>query len=527
MTTSKKSWVAAAGAALVAGLFSVAPAAADSTLKVVVHADLKILDPVWTTANITNRHGYLIYDTLMALDEKYVPQPQMVDRYTISGDKLVYTFTLRPGLKFHDGQPVTAADAVASVKRWGGRDPMGQRLMQFTSALEAVDASTFRLTLKEPYGLVLESLAKTTSPAFIMPERVAKTEVSTQISDYTGSGPFIFVKDEWRPGNKVIYRKNPDYVPRAEPPSYLAGGKVAKLDRVEWLYIPDANTALSALQAGEVDYFEVPPLDFVPLMERNRNIRLVTIDPLGFQALLRPNSLYPPFNNVKARQALLHIVKQEDYMRATIGNPNYYRKFCGAFFMCGSENETAVGSEPLAGQDFEKAKALLKEAGYNGEKIVVLQPTDRSEYNAPTMVTIQNLRKAGVNVEVQAMDWGTLLSRRAKKDPPDQGGYHLFHTAQGGTNTAMPVANTWFNTRCDKANPGWACDLELDKMVEEWSREPDVAKRKAILERIQTRAYETVPYVPTGQYNLPTAVRSNVKGVLVSGFPVYWNIEKQ
>ncbi|MCC7271370.1 MAG: ABC transporter substrate-binding protein [Alphaproteobacteria bacterium] len=523
--------VAVHGALLAAGVAAATmvapPAAAETTLKAVVHADLKILDPVWTTAFITNRHGYLIYDNLFGLNSKFEPQPQMVDKWTVSADKLTYTFTLRPGMKWHDGMPVTAADCVASLLRSWKREPMGQRLASFVASLDVVDASTFRLTLKEAYGLVLETLGKAATPAFMMPERIAKTDAMTQITEYVGSGPFIFVKDEWRPGNKVVYRKFADYVPRKEKADYLSGGKVAKVDRLEWLYIPDHNTALSALQAGEIDYYEAPPLDFVAVLEKNPKLQVIDIDPLGTQGVLRPNHLYPPFNNPKARQALLHIVKQEDYMRAVVGNPRLYRKFCGAYFMCGSDNESDVGAEPLRKQDFAKAKQLLKEAGYNGEKIVVMQPTDRAQYNAATMVTIQNLRKAGVNVDVQAMDWSTLLSRRAKKDPPYEGGYHIFHTTQGGPDTAMPVANTWFNSRCEKANPGWACDLELDKLVEEWSRESDRTKRKAILERIQKRAYESVPYVIYGQYTQPIAVRANVKGVLKAGIPIYWNIEKQ
>ncbi|MGE0717994.1 MAG: ABC transporter substrate-binding protein, partial [Alphaproteobacteria bacterium] len=305
------------------------------------------------------------------------------------------------------------------------------------------------------------------------------------------------------------------------------GAKIPKVDRIEWLYIPDQNTVLSALQAGEIDYYEAPPLDFIPVLERNPKIKIVEIETLGIQALLRPNHKFPPFDNPKARQALLYMVKQEDYMRAVVGNPKLYKKFCGAFFLCGSGNDTAAGSDPLGEQNFDKAKQLLKEAGYNGEKIVVLLPTDRPQYNALTMVTIQNLRKAGMNVDAQAMDWSTVLSRRASRNNPYEGGYHIFHTTHGGPGTANPVSNVWFNSRCDKANPGWPCDMDLDKLVEDWSREPDRAKRRAILDRIQTRAYESVPYVPVGQYTQPIAVRSNIEGVLVTNVPVYWNIEKK
>jgi peptide/nickel transport system substrate-binding protein len=498
-----------------------------TTLRVVVHANLQILDPVWTTAFITNRHGYLIYDTLYGMNSRFEPQPQMAEGHEVLEDGLLYRIRLREGLRFHDGSPVRAQDAVASLRRWMTRDAMGQRMGSVTSGIETVDERTFEIRLRERWGLVIETLGKASNPAFIMPERIANTPSSTQVTETIGSGPFIFVRDEWRPGNRVVYRRNPDYVPRAEPADYMSGGKRPLMERIEWLYIPDQNTALAALNAGEIDYYEAPPLDFITSLERNRNVRIVNIDTLGTQGLIRPNHLSPPFNDPRARQALAHLVRQEDYMRVVVGNPRLYQRFCGAFFQCGSANDTAVGSEPYQQPNIERARELLREAGYNGERIVVMQPTDRPQYNAATAVLIQSLRRAGVNVDVQAMDWSTLLSRRANRSPPDQGGYHLFITTHGGPDTAAPVSNTWFNSRCERANPGWACDMELDGMVAEWARESDPAARRPILERIHRRAWETLPYIPFGQYTQPIAVRSNVHGIVAAGLPVYWNIEKR
>lgn len=517
-------------AALVLGVMAPGPAPAQdraSTLRVVVHANLQILDPVWTTAFITNRHSYLIYDTLYGVNSRFEPQPQMAEGHEVLEDGMVYRIRLRDGLRFHDGTPVRAQDAVASLRRWMTRDPMGQRMGSVTSAIEAVDDRSFEIRLRERWGLVIETLGKASSPAFIMPERIATTPSSTQVTETVGSGPFIFVREEWRPGNRVVYRRNPDYAPRSEPADYMAGGKRALLERIEWLYIPDQNTALAALNAGEVDYYEAPPLDFITSLERNRNIRIVNIDALGTQGLIRPNQLFPPFNDPRARQALAHLVRQEDYMRVVVGNPRLYQKFCGAFFQCGSANDTAIGSESFVQPNVERARELLRQAGYNNEPIVVLQPTDRAQYNAATMVLIQSLRRAGVNVDVQAMDWSTLLSRRASRNAPDQDGYHLFITTHGGPDTAAPVSNTWFNSRCDRANPGWACDMELDGMVAEWARESDPAARGPILERIHRRAWDSLPYIPFGQYTQPVAVRANVQGIIAAGMPVYWNIEKR
>jgi len=270
-----------------------APAWAQSpkVLKFIPQADLRSIDPIWTTAYITRNHGYMVYDTLFAMDKDLVPQPQMVDKYEVSADKLKYTFTLRDGLKWHDGAPVKAADCIASLKRWEKRDPQGQKLEGFTASMDAVNDKTFTITLKEPFALVLDSLAKLSSNTpFMMPERIANTDAFQQITDAIGSGPFKFVKDEWVPGNKAVYVKNTDYVPRKEAPSFAAGGKVVKVDRVEWLYVPDASTASAALAAGEVDFYEQPPVDLLPVLEKNKDIVVANIDPQGSQGVLRFNS---------------------------------------------------------------------------------------------------------------------------------------------------------------------------------------------------------------------------------------------
>ena len=511
------------------GLFAGGAAAADAkkTLKAVVHADLKILDPVWTTAYITNRYGHAVYDNLFELDSSYNPKPQMVDTYKISPDGRTYSFTLRPGLKFHDGQPVRPEDCIASIKRWMQRHPMGQELAGFVQTMDPLDKLSFKMVLKEPYGLVLESLAVHSNPPFVMPERVAKTPANVQIKEHIGSGPFRFKADEWQPGHKVVFERNKDYVPRKEPPDFISGGKVVKVDRLEWLYIPDNNTTLSALTAGEIDYFEAPPLEYIQILKKNPDIVLHNIDMLGVQGLIKPNHLHPPFNHPKARQALFYLIDQQEFMTAVAGDSDLYLKYCGTFFMCGSKNETSAGLEGLRKHNIEKAKQLFKEAGYTGEGIVVLQPTDRPQYNAATMVLIQQLRKAGLNVQPKAADWSTIASLRAKKDPPSKGGWHLFLTTHGSPETATPLGNVWFNSRCELSNPGWPCDQTLMALVDKWARATDPKEQRKLIDDIQVRALESVPYVPYGQYFQPVAVRSNVRGVLKAGKPVYWNIEKR
>src|SRR5437762_7386137 len=343
------------------------------TLRFVPHADLKILDPIWTTAYITRNHGYMIFDTLFALDENLKLQPQMVDKFTVSKDAMKYSFTLRDGLKFHDGQPVTAEDCVASIKRWGAKDAMGRLLIASLSRMASTDRKTFVIELETPFGLVLDALGKpSASPSFIMPARVAATDPNEQVKDIIGSGPYRFSKDEWQPGNRVVYVRNADYVPRREAPSGAAGAKRALVDRVEWRYIPDAATAGAALEAGEVDYWENVPLDFAPRLESNQNLSVFVTDPRGSQGILRPNHLHPPFNNKKARQALLLAVDQKSYLQAVIGNEKYF-KTCPSVFMCGGLPYESSAGAPKP--DLERARALFKESGYDGRPVVVLDPT--------------------------------------------------------------------------------------------------------------------------------------------------------
>ena len=296
-----------------AGSAFIAPPASaqQKTLKFVPEADLRILDPIATTAYITRNYAYMVYDTLFSVNEKFEVQPQMVEKWTLSDDKLTYTFTLRDGLKFHDGAAVKSADCIASIERWAKRDALGQRLAEMTEKWTVVDDKTFTLKLKRPFALTLDALGKPSSNVpFIMPERVAKTDAFENIKDTIGSGPFKFVKEEWVPGNKVVFVKNTDYVPRKEAPSWASGGKVVKVDRVEWIYIPDSATAAAALNAGEVDWWQMVPPDLVPLLTKNKDIKVENTDPMGSMGMIRFNQLHPPFNNPKMRQALLYVVNQ-------------------------------------------------------------------------------------------------------------------------------------------------------------------------------------------------------------------------
>jgi peptide/nickel transport system substrate-binding protein len=530
MSTLSRAHRAVAAILFLAAASLPGPAAAQSTgktIRFIAQADLRSLDPIWTTAYITRNYGYMVYDTLFALDKDLKPQPQMVDTWKVSDDKLTYSFTLRPGLKWHDGMPVTGADCIASITRWGKRDALGQKLMEAVDKMSA-EGSSFTIALKSPFPLLIEGLAKLSSNTpFMMPERVAKTDGFTQITETIGSGPFKFVKEEWVPGNKAVFVKNADYVPRKEPPSFAAGGKVAKIDRVEWLYIPDAATAAAALNAGEADWFEQPPADLLPLFRANKDIVVANVDPLGSQGILRFNSLQPPFNNVKLRQAVMALVDQKDYMRAVAGNDETLWRVCAAMFVCGTPLATDVGGEQLLkGPDIAKAKELIKEAGYKGEKIALISATDQAIVQNQALVTAEMLKNAGLNVELQANDWGTLITRRAGKEPVEKGGWSIFHTWIVAPDLLSPAVNFPVRANGDGAWFGWPKDEKIEKLRDEWFKAPDLAAQKELATELQKRAYEVASYVPTGQFLIPTAYRKNLSGIIAAPVVFLWNVEK-
>jgi peptide/nickel transport system substrate-binding protein len=516
-------------AASVAGVgMGAAHAQQQKTLRFIAQADLRILDPIATTAYITRNHGYMVYDTLFAMDAQFNIQPQMVDKYTVSADKLTYTFTLRDGLKFHDGQPVRSADAIASIARWARRDALGQKLAESTAGWRAINDKTFELKLKQPFAFVLDALGKPSSNVpFIMPERIAKTDPFTNITDPTGSGPFKMIKEEWVPGNKVVYVKNTDYIPRKEAPSWASGGKVAKVDRVEWLYIPDAATAAAALNAGEADWWEQLPPDLIPVLARNKNVKVDNIDPLGSMGMIRFNFMHPPFNNPKMRQAVAMVLSQQDYVLGIAGSPKN-GKPCASFFTCDTPLASNVGSELMTGpRDFEKAKALIKEAGYKGEKIVVISATDQPIVQSQSLLTTELLKKLGLNVELQAGDWGTLITRRTSKEPVDKGGWSIFHTWLVGPDLLNPAVNFAVRGNGQQAWFGWPEDKQLEDLREGFFKATDAAAAKRAAEAVQKRAFEFLPYVPTAQFILPTAYRTNLSGVIVAPMAFLWNVEKK
>jgi peptide/nickel transport system substrate-binding protein len=495
-------------------------------LRIVPQAGLTILDPIWTRAYVTRNHGYLIYDTLFGMDAKGEIHPQMVASWTVGKDRKLWTFTLRDGLEFHDGKPVTSEDVIASLMRWGKRDSLGQKLLSATESMEAMDARTFRIKLKEPFRLVLQALGKpSTNVPFIMPKRVAETSADKQIDDYIGSGPFMFAKSEWRPGERIVYLKNTKYKPRPEEPSGTAGGKVAKVDRVEWIIIKDPQTQANALAKGEIDIIETPAYESHAALKANPDLQFALVNPQGSAYWLRFNHLHAPFDNVKVRRAAMAALNQPAFLKVQVGVPELYRT-CFSVYPCASSNASEKGMEFIAKPDMKRAQQLLKESGYDGTPIVLLQPTDPVIITKLPLVAAQLLRQAGFVVDVQSMDFPTLAARREKKDPPAKGGWNMFVTGAAAVDLADPVTSQLMNASCEKAMSGWPCDEELEKLRDAYARAETAQARKSIAEQAQVRAMEIGTHVPLGEYLIPSAARKNVRGFVIGYMLVAWNISK-
>ena len=497
-------------------------------LRVVPHSNLAILDPHWTTAYMSRNHGYMIYDTLFGTDDKNQIKPQMVESWTVSPDNRLWTFQLRKGLAFHDGAPVTGDDVIASLARWGKRDAMGIALFSFVDRLDAPAPDTFRIFLREACGFVLQALGKPSSNVpFIFPKRVAETDPFKQITEHVGSGPFMFKRDEFKPGDKAVYVRNPKYVPRKEAPSGSTGGKVANIERIEWnLALRDPQAQVNALMKGEIDIIEQLGFDHYETVKASKDVTMFFWTPLGRHFMARFNHLHKPFDKPEVRRAALAAFAQEPFLRAQIGVKDLY-KTCPSIYNCGTPNSTTAGSDVQSKSNLKKAQELLKASGYDGTPVVILKPTDIYSIHKLPDVAAQLLRQAGFKVDLQAMDWQTLVGRRAKRDAPEKGGWNLFLTAWDAPDIWDPLGNAALDARGEKSGwLGWAHDEKLLGLREQYMRETDESKKKKLAEAVQVRAFEIGNHAPLGEYRQPAAMRKNVSGIVVGPGNFYWNIRK-
>ena len=517
--------MAAAATALPSG-FAIAQPMRDRTLRFVPQANLSLLDPIFTTAQPTVNHGYAVYDLLFGINGKLEPRPQMAEGFSLSDDGRVYTIKLRDGLKFHNGEPVRAQDCGPSLARWAARETIGQTVWQYVDSYTATDDRTLTIKLKRPIGIFIDAIARGgASVAFMMPEHIARTDPFQQIKETIGSGPYRFLKDEFIPGAAVAYERNKDYVPRQEPAEWSSGGKVAHFDRVEWKIIPDTATAAAALQSGEIDWYEHCQADLLPVLRKNPDIAFGRANPTGFNGVMRFNHMHAPFNNVKVRQAVLMAVIQDDYMSAVTGGDKSLYATCKSMFPCGSRYDRNLGAAVMPG-DIEKAKKALEASGYNGEKTVLLNPTDLVTVGPLGDVTYDIMKRMGMNVEMVATDWGTVAQRRSNRDTVEKGGWSVHHTWGPSTIRQTPVEHSQIRGQGAKGWFGWYEDAEVEKLTREFVEAPSQAERDAIADTIQKRAFQTVPSVPLGTFQIPTAYRRSLTGLIEATGPYMWNIRR-
>ncbi len=531
MKLSRRTMLKAGAAAALAAAPSVPQAKAASNAKImnaVMQGDLRSFDPIWTTANISAYYGAMVYDTLFSIDANFKPQPEMVGKWGLSEDKRTYTFELRDGLIWQDNMPVTAADCVASIRRWAVRNGGGQMMMEYAKDLSAKDDRIFVLALKEPFGLTIPVLAAVNTPdCFMMPKKVAETDPFQQITSHIGSGPFVFNEKETRPGSRYVFDKFTKYVPRVEAASGLAGGKIVKLDQVVWQNIADDETAIAALESGEIDFFELPPLDLLPQLAAHRAIKLRVLDRSGSIGMMRLNCLHPPFSNMLARQAMLYLINQGDILKATFGNPKYYNKIDSMFGYRTPMSNDANTAWFKAASDFAKAKQLFKESGYNGEKVIILQATDFDFMNNSAQLIAGWLKEIGVNAELAAMTWGEVVTRRASMAPDDKGGWDIFTTYGSSFGLGDLVSAVSLQANGKKGWFGWPKNAEYEGLRKKWAVVSTLAERQAIARQMQALAWNFVPMVLLGQWVSPAAMRSNVHGLI--GMPdiiPFWNVYK-
>jgi peptide/nickel transport system substrate-binding protein len=503
-----------------------AQGAAARSLRVIPQANLTSLDPVWTTAVVTRNHAFMVYDQIAAQDSKGDIRPQMAERWEMAGDKLSVTFTLREGLAFHDGERVLAKDCVASIDRWAKRDSFMQVLQPDIAEVTALDDRRFRFRLHREVPLLLDAIGQTQFPCFVMPERVTRTDAFQQTRESIGSGPFRFVPGEWNPGQRAVWTRNDRYVPRQEAVDGLAGGRAPRLERVEWTILTDPATSANAMTTGEQDYWEYPLHDLLPMMRRSRDLVVQQRLLDGTYGICRFNTLHPPFDNPAIRRAVAMAVDQRDYLRAVAGNEADGWGVCEGVFTCDTPLANEAGSDVLKVRSLDRARAALREAGYTNQRVVMLAPGDYPQINALSLVTADLMRRLGMNLEFVSTDWGTLVQRRASKEPADRGGWSVFHTTSSGQSLTQPVTHLFLRANGANAWFGWPDDAEIERQRTAFVRAADAAERRRVAEALNRRSMEIMHYVPLGYYWQPSAWRRNVTGVFRAPATVFWNIAK-
>ena len=439
----------------------------------------------------------------------------MVGDWSISPDGLTYTFTLREGLMYHDGRPVTAAPVVASIQRWAGKALGGRAIFDpFVVSMQALDDTTFQIVLSEPIGLILPTIASQRLPVLtVQTSEDAALHYLDHAPNTIGSGPFTLVS--WEPGNTLIWDRWDGYVPRNEPTSGWAGSKFVMVDRVENVFVVDPNTRAALLESGEVDLVHQLPVDLFPSMDANLEVTTF-FDPHANTNQLRFNHLWPPTSNKLFRQAMALAIDQAEYVAAM--QPIPFARECYSIWGCGTALETTTDADRfLSRVDLTGAQELLAASGYAGEVVVLMAAANFTEILNAGIVSNAVLARLGVNVDFQQMDWTAMAEKRNVRARPDAGGWSMFHT---WSSAREPHDSLFFNPQW----AGWYENPVVEQLKQDYLRAPDLAERRAIAKQLQIIFMDEFPSIIVGEHYGYSGMRAGVRDFINTPIHVFWRV---
>ena len=497
------------------------------TLRVMPQAVLNTIDPVWSSAQIVRNMGFMVWETLYGRDAAQNPKPQMLESGLMEDGGRRWVLKLREHLFFHDGAPVLARDCVASLRRWMKRDASAAALESWTDELTAKDDRTIVMRLKFPFSHLPELLSKFVSPAVIMPERIALTDPFKQIAEAIGSGPFRWVANEHVLGSKAVFARNEAYVSRNEKPDWTSGGRPVYVDRVEWNMIPDGGTAVNALRTGEIDWIEIPLPDLMPMLRKTAGIVTGHLDTYGQVMAMRVNHLAYPTSERGIRKAMMAAIDQREAMTAIMGgDPDNWTAPVG-FLATGKKAVDQAGIESVSRKHSKaEIQVLLEKAAYKGERLVLLHATEHTFFNPASLIVSQQLKDAGMNIDDQPMDWGTVQTRRTNRGALNEGGWSMFPTVTPVPEYSSPLIASFMRGNGKDAFFGWPTDPEGERIHDQWVLATDPAEQTRLEKAYELRACDFLPFLPLGRYVQSSAWRENITGILKGPSIVFWNVKK-
>jgi len=502
---------------------AVAQPAKSRALRFVPQSSLPTLDPMFSSQVVGN-HGFAVFDTLYSMDSNGAARPQMAEGHMTSPDGKLWRIRLRPGLQFHDGAPVRAIDAMVSLQRWARLNAFGKKMAATVAEWRVIDDRDFEIVQHRPFPMLIDAIAQPGSTiAFVLPERLARTDPFTPITEMVGSGPYRFVPDEYVSGSRVVYTRFVGYLPRDEPPDRSTGGKVAHFPRIEWHSIPDASTAHAALVSGEIDWWELPSPDFYAGLGKNPGVLLQIDDPAGKVSFLRLNHLQPPFNDVRVRRAVLAGVRQDDYMQSVLGDDPSLWRICHSQFPCGTPYEVDDQGRSMPAS-LTVARQLLKDAGYSGSKAIILAPTDNPLVAPYGAVTADLFAKVGLDAELATSDWASVVQRRANRGPVEAGGWSALYSYGSASSLSNPALNYLMPASDEASWFGWWRNPGAEDLSQQWLDAPDETGRQGAGRSLGQLAMTDVATVPLGQWFGRTALRRSITGVLPGPSSYFWNV---